>query len=411
MRVLFTPHNARQHLYPMVPLAWACRAAGHDVRVAAAPVLAGVMRAVGLPAVVVGSDVPPPAVTFQGQAARFFAHERFPPDWPLVVHLLSDEQRELLEYLGRNAARGASATVDDMVVFARHWRPDVVVYDVAGFAGAVTAAVIGVPSVRHLTGYGLRPMESQFAPGRLATPLPEYAALFGLFGVDVRAGPTMTIDPSPPSLRIAVSGPWQEMRYVPYNGPGVVPGWLADWLGRTRRRVCVTWGHGVDRTLLALGAAALDPLRDTVKALSCTDMDMVVATTGQQLALLGELPANARSAIGVPLQYLLPYCDLIVHQAGDGTALTAAALGVPQLAITNKPDQALTSDRLAAVGAGLHLRYQELRLDPLRRDVIRTAAEKLLSAARHRQAAHRLRRQIERQPSPAEVVATVEAVA
>jgi glycosyltransferase len=254
-------------------------------------------------------------------------------------------------------------------------------------------------------------MESQFLPGRLSSPLPEYAALFGRFGVDVRAAPTMTVDPSPPSLRIAVSGPWQEMRYVPYNGPGPVPSWLAGWLARTRRRVCVTWGHGVDRTLLALGSVALDPLRDTLEALSEADVDMVVATTAEQLALIGELPANARSAIGVPLQYLLPYCDLIVHQAGDGTALTAAALGVPQLAITNKPDQALTSDRLAAIGAGLHLRYQELQLDPLRRDVIRTAADKLLSAGRHRQAAHRLRRQIERQPSPADVVAFLEAVA
>jgi glycosyltransferase len=411
MRVLFTPNNARQHLYPMVPLAWACRAAGHEVRVAAAPVLAGVMRMVGLPAVVVGSDVAPPAVTFQGLTARFYAHERFPPDWPLVVHLLTDEQRELLEYLGRNAARGARATIDDMVAFARQWRPDVVVYDVAGFAGAVTAAVIGVPSVRHLTGYGLRPMESQFLPGRLSAPLPEYAALFGQFDIDVRAAPTMTIDPSPPSLRIAVTGPWQEMRYVPYNGPGVVPSWLAEWLGRTQRRVCVTWGHGVDRTMLALGSAALDPLRDTINALTHADVDLVVATTGEQLAMIGGLPANARAAVGVPLQYLLPYCDLIVHQAGDGTALTAAALGVPQLAITNKPDQALTSDRLAAIGAGLHLRYQELQLDPMRREVIRSAADKLLSAGRHRHAAHRLRRQIERQPSPADVVASLEAVA
>ncbi len=410
MRVLFTPNNARQHLYPMVPLAWACRAAGHEVRIAAAPVLASAMRAVGLPAVVVGSDVSPPGMAIKGLTARFHTHERFPPDWPLAVHLLSDDQRDLLEYLGRNAARGARATVDDMVAFARVWRPDVVVYDVAGFAGAVTAAVIGVPSVRHLTGYGLRPMESRYAPG-VSLPLPEYAALFRRFAVDVRPMPTMTIDPSPPSLRIAVTGPWQEMRYVPYNGPGVVPEWLAEWLGRTRRRVCVTWGHGVDRTMMAMGMAALDPLRDTIAALGRSDLDLVIATTSAQLALLGELPANARPAVSVPLQYLLPYCDLIVHQAGDGTALTAAACGVPQLAITNKPDQALTSDRLAAIGAGLHLRYQELSRDPMREEVIRSAADKLLSAGRHRQAAHRLRRQIERQPSPADVVASLEAVA
>jgi UDP:flavonoid glycosyltransferase YjiC (YdhE family) len=296
-----------------------------------------------------------------------------------------------------------------MVAFARDWRPDIVVYDVAGFAGAVTAGVLGVPSVRHLTGYGLRPMESRAVPKHV--PLPEYAELFTRFSVPVRASPTLTIDPSPPSLRIAVTGPWREMRYVPYNGPGAVPVWLPDWLRQSHRRVCVTWGHGVVRTMLALGNAALEPLRDTLRALSSLDVDMIVAATPEQLAVLGELPANARPAVSVPLQYLLPYCDLIVHQAGDGTALTAAALGVPQLAITNKPDQALTSDRLAAIGAGLHLRYQDLQSDPARRDVIRSAASKLLSAGRHRQAARRLRHQIEQQPTPADVVASLEAVA
>jgi glycosyltransferase len=295
------------------------------------------------------------------------------------------------------------------VAYAREWQPDIVVYDVAGFAGAVTAAVLGVPGVRHLTGYGLRPMENQMTAKRL--PLPEYVALFEHFGVPFRPAPTLTIDPSPSSLRIAVPEPWQEMRYVPYNGPGEVPAWLPDWLRQTQRRVCVTWGHGVTRTMLALGTAALDPLRDTIRALSTLEVDVVIATTAEQLAQLGELPANARAAISVPLQYLLPYCDLIVHQAGDGTALTAAALGVPQLAITNKPDQALTSDRLAALGAGLHLRYQDLQLDPARRDVIRSAASKLLAAGRHRQAARRLRHQIAQQPSPADVVASLEAVA
>lgn len=392
----------------MVPLAWACRAAGHSVRVAAAPGMADAMRDVGLPAVVVGQDVPPPSVAIQGLTARFYSHERFPRDWPLVVHLLTDDQRDLLEHLGRNAARGASATVDDMVAYAREWRPDVVVYDVAGFAGAVTAAVLDVPGVRHLTGYGLRPMENRPLPA--PEPLPEYLELFQRFNVPVPQ-PALTIDPSPPSLRIAVPEPWREMRYVPFNGPGEVPAWLPEWLRLSHRRVCVTWGYGVVRTLLALGSAALDPLRDAIQALSDMDVDVVLATTPEQLELLGDLPLNIKPAVSVPLQYLLPYCDLIIHQAGDGTALTAAALGVPQLAITNKPDQALTSDRLAAIGAGLHLRYQDLRYNVARRDMIRSAAAKLLSAGRHRQAARRLRHQIEQQPAPADVVPALEAVA
>jgi UDP:flavonoid glycosyltransferase YjiC (YdhE family) len=410
MRVLFTPNTARQHLYPMVPLAWACRAAGHEVRIAAPPAMAPVIHEVGLPAVVVGNDVPLGAVTFKGLTARFYSHERFPSNWPFVPHLLTGEQRDLLAAWGRNAARAASAVVDDMVAYAREWRPDVVIYDVAGFAGAVTAAVLGVPGIRHLTGYGLRPMENP--PVCPAPLLPDYVKLFERFGVPARPQPTLTLDPSPPPLRIDVSGEWHEMRYVPYNGPGVVPAWLGEWLRqRKRQRVCITWGHGVGRAMLALGSSALDPLRAAIHAVSALDVDVVLATTAEQLAAFGPLPPGVLAATSVPLQYLLPYCDLIVHQAGDGTALTAAALAVPQLAITNKPDQALTSERLATFGAALHLRYQDLEHDPARRTVIRAAADRLLSVEWHRQAACRLRARIEQQPTPADVVAALEAVA
>ncbi len=37
MRILFTTFPSPSHHFPMVPLEWAARAAGHDVRVASAP--------------------------------------------------------------------------------------------------------------------------------------------------------------------------------------------------------------------------------------------------------------------------------------------------------------------------------------------------------------------------------------
>ncbi|GAB3904599.1 hypothetical protein GCM10029964_098610 [Kibdelosporangium lantanae] len=52
MRVLFTTSAARPHLYPIVPLAWACRAAGHEVRVASGAKIADDIVHTGLPAVV-----------------------------------------------------------------------------------------------------------------------------------------------------------------------------------------------------------------------------------------------------------------------------------------------------------------------------------------------------------------------
>lgn len=406
MRVLFSPHRDPQHLYPMVPLAWACRTAGHEVRIAAAPALADSIVHTGLPAVRVGTDVPPPTGNDDRGMSMVYQHRQLPPDWSLHPELLDDGQRAAIEVLGRNSAIAAGYIVDDLIEFARYWRPDLVIHDTAGFAGAVTAAAIGVPNVRFLTGVGLRPMETRVASSE---PLPAYAEIFQRRGVGLRVVPTITIDPSPPSLRLPVADPWRETRYVAYNGPGVAPYWLA--VPTERPRVCITWGLSVSRVIRRLGPQALEPFRLAIEALSELEVDIIVASTADQLELLGALPGNVRAETDVALHLALPYCALVVHQGGDGTALTAAASGIPQLLITRKPDPALTGGRLAGVGAAVHLRYRELELERDAGSVIGAAAMKILADSAYTQAAARLSAEIERQPAPAELVPALETLA
>src|SRR5438067_1681305 len=100
MRVLFTPHRDLQHLYPLVPLAWACRAAGHEVRIAGPPALVDAIVHTGLSGVVTGRDTPPPNGTADPGPALVHG-QRFPPDWPLHQDLLDDGQRAAIELLGR----------------------------------------------------------------------------------------------------------------------------------------------------------------------------------------------------------------------------------------------------------------------------------------------------------------------
>jgi glycosyltransferase len=400
--VLFTPHVAAQHLYPLVPLAWAFRAAGHEVRIAASPGLADAIVHTGLAGAIVGADPPAPTSADDATVALVYGHQPFPADWPLHPHLLDDRQRETIEVLGRRSAVAAEHLVDDLIAYAAGWPPDLVVHDIGSFAGPVTAAALGVPSVRHLTGVGLRPMDTRVDG---VEPLPEYAALFERRGLEVRV-PTLSIDPSPPSLRLPVAQPWREVRYVPYNGPGTEPAWLAA--GSDRPRVCVTWGLSVSRVRKDLARYAVEPFLLTLEALAELRAEVIVTSTAAQLELLGPLPGNVRAVTGLPLNLLLPHCQLIVHQAGDGTAMTASALGVPQLPVTRKPDPALTGSRLAAVGAAIHLRYQELEGAPDAPKVIRAAAEELLTDPAYRQAALRLRAEVERQPAPAELVPVLE---
>ncbi|MFD9248094.1 hypothetical protein ACFV0D_40525, partial [Streptomyces sp. NPDC059556] len=62
MRVLFTLFPGAAHLYPVVPLARALLAAGHEVRVASHPELTGAVTAAGLAAVEIGDRVDVPAL-------------------------------------------------------------------------------------------------------------------------------------------------------------------------------------------------------------------------------------------------------------------------------------------------------------------------------------------------------------
>lgn len=388
----------------MVPLAWALRAAGHDVRIAVPPALTEVVVHTGLPAVVGGEDVPPPNPGEHGQIGTLYRHKPFPPDWPLHTDQLDAEQRAMIEMLGQNSAETAELVLDDVLEFARYWRPDLVVHDHASFPGPVTAAALGVPNVRHLTGPGARPMELRVDNSAL---LPEYVELFERRGLPVREAATLTIDPSPPSLRLPGPQPWQESRYVPYNGPGAVPDWLLDPEDRTR--VCLTWGFTLTRAARQFGLPALDPFRRAIEALAELDAEIVVTTTADQLGLLGTLPANVRPAVAIPLQVLLPHCAAIVHHGGDGTTLTAAACAVPQLLVSRVPDSALTGWRLEAAGAGIHRRYQELEDDD-GPEMIRAAADKLLADSAYGQEAFLLREELELQPPPADLVSTLESL-
>lgn len=406
MRVLFTPLGVPQHLWPHVPLAWALRAAGHEVRVAATPALVDSVTTAGLSAVLIGREGPDPRSQYQ-LSPWMFRHRPYPPDWPLRPHLLDAQQRETIELFGSNFATFAEAVADETIEFARWWRPDLVLHDVGGVFGGVVAEAIGVPNVRLLNGPSVRPTEMGI-DGR--GPSAKFVGLFERRGLTPRTVPTLTLDPSPPGVRLPVADPYREIRFVPYNGTGVVPDW-AD-TPPERLRICVSWGIAASRTTGQFGSVVLDPCRWTLAALSDVDAEIVLAAgKADQLELLGELPDNVRPLVAAPMHLLLPHCGLIVHHGGEGTGLTAAVHGVPQLIIYGKHDQDLLSQRVAATGAAMRLRTQDLATDAGPPAIVRSAVDKLLADSSYADAAARLAEQIKRQPSPADLVPALEALA
>lgn len=104
------------------------------------------------------------------------------------------------------------------------------------------------------------------------------------------------------------------------------------------------------------------------------------------------------------MHLLVPYCDAIVHQGGDGTALTAATAALPQVVIAASAEADLAGGRLSAIGAAIHLRQSDLLDDPARGTVIREAVARSLDEPAFRKSAQRLMAEIDGLPTPAAVV-------
>lgn len=400
MRILFTTFPWHSHHFPMVPLESAALAAGHEVRVASSPALMPVVTASGLPGIPVGRDIDLASLSNDRSRAAWHVQSRWPDDWPVHPELLNDEQFALIENLGRMQTVMASAMLDDLLDFARYWQPDLVVHDAVTLAGPVVAAALGVPNVSHLWGTpGLQRIELRRMGGE---PLPEYVRLYERARAEVRTEPSAWIDPSAPGIRYPAGPTCRQMRYVPYNGPGLLP----DWLRREPSgiRVCVTWGA----TSMALrGGTVVKLVRQCVEAAAEVADEVVVAVTKQTAQALKDtpLPDQARIAVGLPLHLLMPSCDLVVHHGGAGTSMTAAVAGVRQLLITTRPEPTVNGTRLAASGAARHLMAAEV---PAAREgvhLLHAELDRLLSDPAHRTAAQRLADGIRTQPTPAEVVA------
>jgi len=383
MRVLFTTWAWPSHLYVLVPLAWACRAAGHEVLVASQPELLDEITRTGLPGAAVGADVD--AVDLV--RGYVLPSEAGQGDGLGQAPKLGKGPRAMQMFMAH-----AESMVDGLVDLAREWQPDVVVFEPTALAGPVAAAAVGVPAVRQLYGTDLMLRARAMLPGALAELADRHhTGEFDPFGV-------CTVDPTPTTFQVPTDYRRLPMRYVPFNGPGPRPAPLPP---AGRPRVCVTWGHTI---------AKLDPKRflvpQVIDAVHELDVELLVAVSAGQRPLLGEVPDGVRVVQDVPVGHLLPDCDLVIGHGGAGTVLTALHHGLPLLVIPQLPDHLGHSGRLLATGAGEVLARDEVTPDRLRDEVVR-----LLADGPHREAAAKLSQEMRQQPAPSEIVADLESVA
>ncbi|WP_251094250.1 nucleotide disphospho-sugar-binding domain-containing protein [Streptomyces sp. Caat 7-52] len=376
MRVLFVTAVLPSHYFVMAPFAWALRAAGHEVCVAAQPELVETVARSGLPVVPVGGEADFAARYRDRTAGRPAGAGARPGDPKALFCTVAD------------------GMADDLVAFARQWRPDAVVWEPTTLAGPLAAAACGAVSLRYLWG----PDIVGRGIGRHNLP-PQFAELFARFGIDVDDIPEWwNIDACPDDLQVTGNTQRVPVRYVPYSNSQHVPDWFLRRDGR--KRVCVTLG--ITMTEVAGGKSFFAPR--VLDALAELDIDLVTAVVPTQRPLLeGRVPDGVRVAEDGALHMLLPSCDLVIHHGGVGSMLTAALYGLPQLTITQMPDQSFYSGYLAGTGASVHLTGDEA--DP---ETLRSVVRRLLDDPSYRRAADGIRTAMLSRPTPQQIVPTVE---
>lgn len=381
MRVLFVGHGPA-HIPWIIPLAWAARLAGHEVRVAVRPQCVAPVTRAGLVAVPVGDENAAGAV-----AARQLplGPGRLQAAGAATGALDADVAEALVEKM----IAVADTLTDDLVGFARFWRPDVVVHDTAAAAGPVAAAALKVPAVGHTWGVSLGVHCESEAELR-----PSYARLFERFGLDPVVGPSVWIDPCPPGLRLPHGVRRADMRYVPFAGPAALPAWLRTGRDGNRPLVCVTGG---------VTTTALDEVRDHVVAsLRELGADVVLAVTAAQAENLPQLPDGVRAVESFPLDVLLAHCDALVHHGGVGSGLIAVTHGLPQLLLPQNAFQEHWAHLVRASGAGTALPADAAE------GAVGAAVQDLLARPSYRRRSRELREEIDAMPTPDRLVGFLE---
>ncbi|RSM36413.1 glycosyl transferase [Amycolatopsis balhimycina DSM 5908] len=360
MRILFTCRPAYGHLFPLLPLANAARAAGHDVVFGTGEAFVPKVRELGFETHRVGigiGDAETEAKRRHGEDAGIF-------DIALTM---------FAELLPR-------ANLDDLTPLLPGLRPDLVVYEQSDVGTGIAARQAGLPVVSVVIGRSMPPAILAVATERLRP-------LWGTLPADALFGDAC-IDVWPDSVRDPGSAAVPKvfrMRPTPYDAAVPLPPLPEDGF--------------VYLTLGTVVFGATQVLRGAIAALSRLPVDVLVAVGPGDPAALGPVPGNVRVAGFVPQAEVLKHAGLVVHHGGTGTVLATLAAGLPQLILPQGADQFANAETLSALGAA-----KALVGDAVRIDAIEAAVRELLAGPAARDIARGIAAEIAEMPPPEQVL-------
>lgn len=369
MRVMFAIWPNPSHLYPLVPLAWALRAAGHEVCVASHAAITDEVAATGLQAFTLGDPARMPVPMGPGRA--YPAEREKVLEATHVLGITPDEDERwnffsqfMLPAMWDFHPYGASPdepqeAMDALVDLTRSWKPDLVLWDPCVPGAAVAARAAGARHARWITGpdfwgwsidrmsaHEARPDAAPLENPLVATVGPVAERHGVLVDLELLLGEwTVTTVPEPMDDE---RGDPLRMRWVPFSAQTPAPPWLMAPSGRPR--VGLSLGLSWRRYL----EGGWDHVPVLLEALGGLDVDVVATLNAKQLADVTTLPANVRTVDYVALDQLLPTCSAFVHHGGFATYAAAATYGVPQLVTDTVSDRVLATSEGDGMGATRH---------------------------------------------------------
>ena len=315
MRVLFSGNPSAGHILPMMPLAGAARAAGHETALLTSEAQAGLVAPV--PVLPAGPSV---EEMIDETVRRTGSHPAQPG--PGAVELFAGVRVDL--------------TIDEALRQAREFGPDLVVCEELDFVGPMVAAALSVPWAAHAISGPLpeplwQAMQERVAreyKSRSLTPAPRIAL----------------VDPYPDALRGSSEQP-------PADRITIRP--TVNEHGPARDVESVTQSER-PRALVSVGTTVKDSGALSTLASSVAAAGFTAIVTAQAEDLSADLDQDRVRPVGfVPLAKLLPLVDLVVTAGGTGTVLAALAQGLPMVIHPFIADQPWNAARLADIGAGI----------------------------------------------------------
>lgn len=375
MKVIILAGLAPSTFFAHVSLATALRDAGHQVMVTAADdEVIPVIAAAGLPAL----PVMEPGLTRHQMVAE------------AGLGGVPEDAVEREYMAGRWFALIETKPLDALLAFAEDWRPDVVIGGMLAYGAPLLAARLGVPYVRQ--AWDIHP--TTLFDGGAAHQLRDELAELGLDGLPE---PDLMIDIMPPSLRTPETKPAQMMRWIPGNSQCRLEPWM--YTKGADNRIGVTVGTTV------ADYNQYDFVQGIVENIATLDAELAVAVPEAAVPVLREsLSENAR--VGwAPLDVLAPTCDVLVHQSGGSTMMTALSFGVPQVLIPDSGQfrQTEMARRLVEAGAALMVSQEQATTE-----IITKKCQEIISNPGYATAAAGLAQEIAALPLPSEVARRIE---